>query len=174
VHVLPVTSAEQALQLATLIRENSIHAVFVSSALRDMSPTAFVATMKERVPWVAGLPFVAMKPISQREHNLHDVFQYTLTKPIKQSATINVLCEIADPDNTLGLVPGSAETIVPRAAIAQQRILKILVAEGTRTRFAFLHAPVLTVRADNMVNQKVITWMLQHLGYQVNTHYIPY
>jgi hypothetical protein len=117
------------------MRENSIHAVFVSSALHDISPATFVATMKERVPCVASVPFVAMKPISQHEHTLRDVFQFTLTKPIKLSAALNVLCKIADPDNMLGLVPGSAETIAPQAAAAHQRMLKILVAEGASNFF---------------------------------------
>jgi hypothetical protein len=121
--------------------------------------------MKERVPWVAALPFVAMKPISQHEHNLRDVFQFTLTKPIKLSAAQSVLCKIADPDNTLELVLGSAFPAAPKAVVAQQRILKILVAEGACARL--LEALSDRVCTDNMVNQKVVMWMLQHLGYQV-------
>jgi hypothetical protein len=155
------------------MREDSIHAIFVSSALHDMSPATFVTKMKERVPWVAALPFVAMKPISQHEHNLRDVFQFTLTKPIKLSAAQSVLCKIADPDNTLDLVLGSAYPAAPKAVVAQQRILKILVAEGASN---FPPPRVLSDRVctDNMVNQKVVMWMLQHLGYQVNAHDIPY
>jgi len=138
-------SAEEALQL--FVQPDSFDLVITDMQMPGMDGLSLARIIQEKFPDV---PIILLSSLGDEHKEAYHLFSAVLTKPIKQQQLYNHVI------NSLGKKRKSSLTHVQplqkviTSAIAEVSPLHILAAE------------------DNLVNQKIIIYMLAKLGYTVD------
>jgi len=147
--------ATPGMAIAHLREKGGIDVVLLDMMMPDMNGVELGAEL-HRLPGHGNLPLILLSSVTRDEMRAFDPaenFKVVLTKPVRQAALLEALHKaLADAPPVDPSRPATAPTVTaPKLdpTVARDHPLRIIVAE------------------DNIVNQKLITRLLQRLGYQM-------
>jgi two-component system sensor histidine kinase/response regulator len=144
-NLVPVTVSSGAEALFALAKDPAYQLIITDAQMPYMDGIQLTRLIKERHP---GIPVILLSSVGdeRKAENLH-LFNYILTKPIKQYALSKYVLQSLQSGQEL-IKPANVPSRKIPGDFALRYPLDILVAE------------------DNPINQKVISHMLQRMGYQ--------
>jgi two-component system sensor histidine kinase/response regulator len=144
-NLVPVTVSSGAEALFALAKDPAYQLIITDAQMPYMDGIQLTRLIKERHP---GIPVILLSSVGdeRKAENLH-LFNYILTKPIKQFALSKYVLQSLQ----------SGQELVKPANVASRKI------PGD---FALRYPLDILVAEDNPINQKVISHMLQRMGYQ--------
>jgi signal transduction histidine kinase/DNA-binding response OmpR family regulator/HPt (histidine-containing phosphotransfer) domain-containing protein len=141
--MLPATASTGAEALALLNQQPSFDAIVLG--MSDLN----LAREIRKTPGLENIPVIAVTALGSRPDDAESIFSAVLTKPIKSNLFYETLVNLVEKTPVTSKKGGADSLFDPH--MAERHPLRILSAE------------------DNIVNQKVITALLEHLGYHVDT-----
>ncbi|WP_342648590.1 response regulator [Mucilaginibacter sp. CSA2-8R] len=143
-NLLPTSVSSGAEALFILAQDPVYHLVITDAQMPFMDGIQFTRLVKERHP---AIPVILLSSIGdeRKAENVH-LFSYILTKPIKQYALSKYVLHSLQTSENATIAP-TAHRKIPQD-FSLRYPLDILIAE------------------DNQINQKVISHMLQRMGYK--------
>ncbi len=143
-NLLPTSVSSGAEALFILAQDSIYHLIITDAQMPYMDGIQFTRLVKERHP---GIPVILLSSVGdeRKAENMH-MFNYILTKPIKQYALSKYVLHSLQSGKNITTVTTTDRKIPQDFSLRYP--LDILIAE------------------DNHINQKVISHMLQRMGYQ--------